>query len=859
MSLTLSGCGFISSIIDDNTKLENAFLIFKDRYEGKAFASQAVAIKYATDEMLRPFLSPAATPYFVYTDTAYLSGHKFVADVKTMKDYVRSIQPDTVYIDASRSDLECDGYTVYLNFTPIDFSITYHNLEGAEYDGPSRYNAASEATLPTPTKAHHDFVGFYTDEALTQPFGLTLPVDAPKNLDLYAKWSGPRYLVNYEGLYNVENPNTVTVLDEEHPTLELLPIPSTEHYTFNGWKYGDAYINTLEFASLRDDVTLTADITFKEYQIDYYVDDVLFETRSVNYATLPDYVSPAPPVKEHYGVHWDTVINALKNYEVHAVYQPQNYKITLISREYDLKPIFGQYGDTFGSLCQKPLFDNYYITSMYSDAEHTQLIPKDSIIQENVTIYPLISENYELRKAADFELIAKHPDAVFALKENIDFQSELIPVTSSFSGVFDGEGHIISNFMHQNIQGDDGLALFGNNSGIIKNVTFDDVIFTGKNEKAPVNGDSSIGFLTSLNAGKIENVKITNSNFNISCKMDIRYSGNSLTSSAGLFAAVNSGSINSCSVDPATTLRLTSDTYAYTNSWRAQTMTGNFAFGNIVGLNKGEIENVSASNETKVVVTRTNEVSSIYDTYFNDNYFHMELGGIVGQNDSQGNLKASKSSAKLDVEYELIVGTQSVYAFTDVGGLVGYNKGTIERCYATDKAEIAVNTNGEQYLGGIAGCNIEGGKIKTSYSFATYVISFGKANYVGGLAGSSDGSISNSYAVMEKLSFLGGYSATGSIGGFLGLANSVSSISNCFTKVDIDVSYTELKCNQFASIEEGAIAVKLYGFYSSKKFENTDNLVDNVLEADIQDTMKVMRFEDYGYEFDESPYPNLGF
>ena len=70
-----------------------------------------------------------------------------------------------------------------------------------------------------------------------------------------------------------------------------------------------------------------------------------------------------------------------------------------------------------------------------------------------------------------------------------------------------------------------------------------------------------------------------------------------------------------------------------------------------------------------------------------------------------------------------------------VGGLVGYNEGTVSGSYATG------SVTGGSDVGGLAGYN--DGAIGNSYATGTVT---GSSGYVGGLAGSSNGTISDSYA-----------------------------------------------------------------------------------------------------------------
>jgi len=105
----------------------------------------------------------------------------------------------------------------------------------------------------------------------------------------------------------------------------------------------------------------------------------------------------------------------------------------------------------------------------------------------------------------------------------------------------------------------------------------------------------------------------------------------------------------------------------------------------------------------------------------------------------------------------------SVSGTTGVGGLVGSNNGTISNSYATCKV-----SGGNSYVGGLVGFN--NGTISNSYATGT-VSGF---SYVGGLVGSNNtgAMISNSYAA-------GSVSGTATVGGLAGY-NYNATISNSF-------------------------------------------------------------------------------
>jgi len=132
----------------------------------------------------------------------------------------------------------------------------------------------------------------------------------------------------------------------------------------------------------------------------------------------------------------------------------------------------------------------------------------------------------------------------------------------------------------------------------------------------------------------------------------------------------------------------------------------------------------------------------------------------------------------------------SVNGTSSVGGLVGYNTGSISNSYATG------SVTGGNYVGGLVGYSP--GSISISNSYATGNVN--GTSSVGGLVGYGNNSISNSYATgnVNGTSTVGGLVgtnnrsisnsyATGSvsgtgnyIGGLIGISQDTSSISNSY-------------------------------------------------------------------------------
>ena len=118
--------------------------------------------------------------------------------------------------------------------------------------------------------------------------------------------------------------------------------------------------------------------------------------------------------------------------------------------------------------------------------------------------------------------------------------------------------------------------------------------------------------------------------------------------------------------------------------------------------------------------------------------------GLFGRLDSGGIVK------NIGLENVNLIGRNNV------GGLVGYNYGTIEKSYVTG------DVLGQENVGGLVGRNMRNGTTENSYA----TVNVTGTDKVGGLVGYNEGEIQNSYAT-------GQVRGTSNVGGFVGDINPV--------------------------------------------------------------------------------------
>ena len=121
---------------------------------------------------------------------------------------------------------------LYAKFTPIQYTITYHNCDDSNFVNPIKYDIESEFTLATIGKYYYTFDGWYTESTFENQI-TSIESGSTGNLNLYAKYTPIQYTITYhncDGLEN-NNPTTRTVESEQE---YFIPI-DRPGYEFQGF------------------------------------------------------------------------------------------------------------------------------------------------------------------------------------------------------------------------------------------------------------------------------------------------------------------------------------------------------------------------------------------------------------------------------------------------------------------------------------------------------------------------------------------------------------------------------------------------------------------------------------------------
>ncbi len=308
---------------------------------------------------------------------------------------------------------------------------------------------------------------------------------------------------------------------------------------------------------------------------------------------------------------------------------------------------------------------------------------------------PFLQSEYSttIVNAHQLQLMAMDPAAHYKLGANIDFSDEFtadshgrypgmwgaegfVPVgdnSTPFTGIFDGLGHTISNLFIDDTM-DGSVGLFGHSNGTIENVGLVGGSVAGSN--------GNTGALVGDNEGTITDAYAT---------MAVSGAG----SDVGGLVGENMSMINTSHA---------TGTVAVQGSGHYGT---SYDGGGLVGANDGTVTDSYATGAV------------------NGDSRTSDLGGLVGGNYN----RISESYATGAVS-----GGDTTSGSYDVGGLVGANySGVITNAYATG------SVSGYSQIGGLVGLN--DGTINATYS--TGVVSGSAA--VGGLVGNGSGTPAHSY------------------------------------------------------------------------------------------------------------------
>ncbi|MPZ41073.1 MAG: S8 family serine peptidase, partial [Rhizobiales bacterium] len=312
-------------------------------------------------------------------------------------------------------------------------------------------------------------------------------------------------------------------------------------------------------------------------------------------------------------------------------------------------------------------------------------------------------------------------DEAYALGRDIDASGleNFKPIGnhySHFKGVFDGQGHTISNLTIAPKQSVWNIGLFGVTAigSEIRNLNLTNVSVTANPNVSE--GYQYVGTVVGQNAGKLTNV-----------------TAQGTVNGAGIDGVIAGGLVGMVSGT------ITQSSAAVNVTVSDATENLNYA-GGLAGRN---------DNAGVALIDQSHATGDVTGGA------HSFVGGLVGEN--LGSITASMASGTVN-------STATGANFSSaVGGLVGVNKGLVSGSHATGSASGVGASDGffAAIVGGLVGLNNEGGEIVNSH--ATGAVSGTNQVQLGGLVGGNFGAIIDSYATGDVTGH-----GPGTIGGLVG-------------------------------------------------------------------------------------------
>ncbi len=362
----------------------------------------------------------------------------------------------------------------------------------------------------------------------------------------------------------------------------------------------------------------------------------------------------------------------------------------------------------------------------------------------------------------------------YVLVNDIDLGgAEWTPIGKSeeeaFSGVFDGNGCVISDF--EITSPVEYVGIFGYNKGTVKDIGLEDFTVSISNCAK----GSYTGSLVGYNVGEVISCYATG---DVSSE-----SGSDFGFAGGLVGYNSEGSIINCYAKGKVISRFHAKT-CYAGGLTAYSYIGVVTNGYATGSVIAESEDSSTYAGGLIGLAYSGSITNCYakgdvSAETSDDFGNNMAGGLIGQS-YFGNTTSCYAEGDVSAKFG------STFGSNFAGGLIGQNDGVITNCYAKGDVITEADSNSSD-AGGLVGYNYK--DIINSYALGSATARSGSDSaHAGGLVAYNVGNITNCYAMGEVVSeFAGEY---GNAGGVLGYYFS-GTITNCYR--DAGQKFTVIK------------------------------------------------------------------
>lgn len=570
---------------------------------------------------------------------------------------------------------------------------------------------------------------------------------------------------------------------QTYGTVEL-PIPTREGYVFLGWYIGEG-VNEAQFKAtdlVTSDITLKAKWAKAEYTvsfIDYYGNVIKRETVMHGESATAPSVARIDEKNLRFDA-WDTDLSSItRDTEVTALYVVDAYTITYVTGTSQTVPQTTYFFGETPILPPAPAMPGHYFIGWYLDEEFTEEYLFDAPLTSDIILYAYFNESIPIATLDELLSIPEYSASNYFLLNDIDCEGAVINTQIvGFSGMLDGCGHTIYNFVYQPEAASE-VGLFKTNGGTIKDLNFSEFSYSLFIDSV----NSSAGFVVGINSGLIENVHIS--------KASLSYANKNCTSYFGAIAGTSSSEIINCSVTD-TALYFEANTSSWYNSG---TIKDALMGGALVGQNNGTIKGSNAQtvitflssnvgserysgNESYLyiaglasinygTVKNCNAVIEVSGSTNNHRHHEALIGGFVCHNSSE------IESCSADIKNNCT----AALSRRSVGGFAESNFGTIKNCHAKIEATSTVTTAS---FGGFVSYNFTG----IDHCYATGDMNVGAATEgKGSFAGYNDGNINSCFSDVNVTA-----TDAANYGEFVGCYGTASYLTNCYYSIKATVT-----------------------------------------------------------------------
>lgn len=546
-----------------------------------------------------------------------------------------------------------------------------------------------------------------------------------------------------------------------------LTVPTRAGYTFAGWFTGNG-INDGQVTSttpIGQDMNLIAHWQINTLTVTFVGNDGrTLATRKVQYgkpAAAPD----APQVSKMKFSGWDKDFSKVKSdMTIKALYVADTYTVTyntdggtaLAAQVYYM-------GDT-PRQATVPSKYGYYFVGWYRDSAHQQVYRFDRPLNADTTLYAYFSQMLPLRTADDLLKIKSNPSAKYCLANDIDMEGAAWTGSCAFSGVLDGQGFKIHNFTMTGTG--ENVGFFTTNSGTIKNITFEDFVFSVEQASA-----YNAGTVAGTNSGSIESCNVLDCSLTYTLARSAE--SGTVQSYVGGMVGTNGGTLAGSSFQGK--ILGTSDAYNSHTGYYGSSMTNDINAGGLAGKNSKEKSVISSCHSDVELSFAVLASGAKYEAY---SFFN--FGGAAALN--EGTITESKSI----IAIETASSGGNRFKCIRIGGICMSNEaGSISNCMATGSINVPSISLSAICIGGFVHYEKKNGTIKNSYSNVNITTQANVSGYsaIGGFVGDNFGTINNCYTTGNIES-----ACKDNIAGFVGYNYNGGTISKCFSTGNVKLT-----------------------------------------------------------------------